>query len=328
MYNHIVREPAAKIREIARDALRGYWKPMFIATLIYYLMTSGISSILTLIFSVDMTEAYQNAGFPIIANMGYSVDFGGSLYLFVVGGPFLLGFSTLLLTFFRTRKIDNSLNFEGFSFFTKAFLLQLLIGIKVFLWSLLFVLPGVVAYYRYSQAFYVLADNPDYTVRQCIEESKRLMYGNKANRFWLDMSFIGWAILAVLPGSLLEALLPNSAFATFIVMILTFVPNIILNEYVLTSQAAFYELATERLVVVPINPYERVEHQNQQNQQAQDFQQNQGWQQAPTNEEPSQNNEWPEQSVSTQPDVDGEPPIVDVEYNECPPDGSETTDEN
>ncbi len=65
---------------------------------------------------------------------------------------------------------DYSLNFEGFSFFVKAFLLQLLIGIKVFLWTLLFIVPGIVAGYRYSQAFYILADNPDYSVTQCVEE--------------------------------------------------------------------------------------------------------------------------------------------------------------
>ena len=295
MYNHLVREPASKIREIARDALRGYWKPMFVATLIYFVLTNVVSEVLSLIFSVDMTEIYNNAGITIKEGVSTSLDCGGGLYTFIVGGPFLLGFSILLLTFFRTRKVNNSLNFEGFSFFTKAFLLQFFIGLKVFLWSLLFVFPGVIAYYRYSQAFFILADNPDFSVRQCIEESKRLMYGNKAKKFGLDISFIGWAIVAGLPGGILKAIMPESVVGTIIVSIVTYLGMIILYEYVFTAEAAFYELVTERLVVmIP-------------GQQAQDFQQDpnaQGWQ---------QNYSAGEQSA----DVDAEPSVVDVEYTEC-----------
>ena len=308
MYNHLVREPASKIREIARDALRGYWKPMFIATLIYFVLTNVVSAVLSLIFSVDMTEIYNNAGVTIKEGMSTSLDCGGGLYSFIVGGPFLLGFTILLLTFFRTRKVDNSLNFEGFSFFTKAFLLQFLIGIKAFLWGLLFVFPGVIAYYRYSQAFYILADNPDYTVRQCIEESKRLMYGNKAKKFGLDISFIGWAIVAALPGGILNAILPDSFVAEIIVSIITYLGLIILYEYVFTAETAFYELATERLVVmIP----------GQQDPNAQNWQQNYaaGGQQT---------GEWHEQSANAQANVDAEPTVVDVEYTECPSEGSAT----
>ena len=315
MYNHIVREPASKIREIARDALRGYWKPMFIATLIYFVLTNVVSAVLSLIFSVDMTEIYNNAGITIKEGMSTSLDCGGGLYSFIVGGPFLLGFTILLLTFFRTRKVDNSLNFEGFSFFTKAFLLQFLIGIKVFLWSLLFVIPGIIAYYRYSQAFYVLADNPDYTVRQCIEESKRLMYGNKAKKFGLDISFIGWAIVAALPGGILNAILPDSFVAAIIVSIITYLGSIILYEYLFTAETAFYELATERLVVmIP-------------GQQAQDFQQDpnaQGWQAQP-NQQNYQNAEWQQNYSAGEQGADAEPPVVDVEYTECSADADVQT---
>lgn len=47
MNNHIVLEPAWKIREIARNALKGYWKPMFVATLIFYLLTNGVGQVLS-----------------------------------------------------------------------------------------------------------------------------------------------------------------------------------------------------------------------------------------------------------------------------------------
>mgnify|MGYP004715534347 CR=1 FL=1 len=56
MNNHIILEPAWKIREIARNALKGYWKPMFVATLIFYLLTNGVGQVLSYVFSYDITH--------------------------------------------------------------------------------------------------------------------------------------------------------------------------------------------------------------------------------------------------------------------------------
>ncbi len=250
MNNHIVLEPAWKIREIARNTLRGYWQAMFVAILIYYLLTGGVEAALSYMFNFDTSQFYANMGLPAANNINYpNVEYGGSLYDFLVGGPFALGLSILLLTFFRTKKVDNSLTFEGFSYFTKAFLLQLLIWVKIFLWGLLFVIPGVIAYYRYSQAFYILADHPEYSVTQCVEESKRLMYGNKGKLFCLELSFIGWGFLAALPGALLDALLPNVGFAAVIAGVGAALPALLVYVYVYVSQTAFYELLTERLVL-------------------------------------------------------------------------------
>ncbi len=250
MNNHIILEPSWKIREIARNALRGYWKPMFIAVLIFYLLTSGVSMGLSYIFNYDPADIYANIGLPANSHVNYpSVGYGGDLYDFIVGGAFSLGFMMLLLTFFRTKKINYSLNFEGFSFFGKAFLLQLLIWVKTFLWSLLFVIPGIIAYYRYSQAFYILADNPDYSVTQCVEESKRLMQGNKGKLFCLELSFIGWGLLAAIPSGMISLLSSGDGLLSFIILIIAELPVILVYEYLYVSQTAFYELLTERLVV-------------------------------------------------------------------------------
>lgn len=251
MDNHIVLEPAWKIREIARNALKGYWKPMFVAVLIYYLLTSGIGEVLSYVFNYDTSEIYMSFGFPDDSHIMYpNLGYGGDIYEFLVGGAFSLGFSLLLLTFFRTKRIDYSLNFEGFSYFGKAFLLQLLIGVKVFLWGLLLVVPGVIAAYRYSQAFYILADNPDYSITQCIEESKRLMAGNKGRLFYLELTFIGWLILSSIPSGIITALFPASGFMKVIAVIVSAIPMLFVYAYIYVSQTAFYELLTERLVVV------------------------------------------------------------------------------
>lgn len=84
--------------------------------------------------------------------------------------------------------------FDGFSIFGRVLLLYILEAIFIFLWAMLFFFPGVIAYYRYSQAIYLLIDHPEMGVYQCIQESSRIMMGHKWERFMLDLSFLGWYI--------------------------------------------------------------------------------------------------------------------------------------
>lgn len=89
--------------------------------------------------------------------------------------------------------------FWGFGrVFFKALLVHLLRSIFVFLWSLLFVIPGIIAAYRYSMVDYIMAENPNMSVMDILRESKRMMKGNKWRLFCLQFSFIGWSILAEL----------------------------------------------------------------------------------------------------------------------------------
>ena len=70
--------------------------------------------------------------------------------------------------------------------------------LKVFLWSLLLVVPGIIKGYAYSQAFYLLNDNKKLGYKEALEESEKMMDGHKWELFVLQLSFIGWSLLAVL----------------------------------------------------------------------------------------------------------------------------------
>lgn len=89
--------------------------------------------------------------------------------------------------------------FDGFAYFFRIIWLNALITIYVFLWSLLFFIPGFIASYSYSMALYLLLDHPDWSVSRCLRESKALMQGHKWELFVLDLSFIGWSLLTVIP---------------------------------------------------------------------------------------------------------------------------------
>lgn len=88
---------------------------------------------------------------------------------------------------------------DGFGFFFKIILLSVLEYIFIALWSLLFIFPGFIAAYRYRMAIYLLVDDPRRGVMECLRLSKEMMKGHKCELFVLDLSFIGWFFLAMLP---------------------------------------------------------------------------------------------------------------------------------
>lgn len=86
--------------------------------------------------------------------------------------------------------------FSGLDQLGRAWWLSFLIGFFTSLWSMLFVIPGIVKGLSYSMAYYVLADHPEMTARQALNESKRITQGHKGELFVLNLSFLGWQILA------------------------------------------------------------------------------------------------------------------------------------
>ena len=81
--------------------------------------------------------------------------------------------------------------FRGFQDdFGGTFLIGLMTSLFTFLWSLLFVIPGIVKMYAYSMAYYIKLDHPDYGWKACIDESRQLMDGHKWEKFVLDLMFL------------------------------------------------------------------------------------------------------------------------------------------
>jgi len=88
--------------------------------------------------------------------------------------------------------------FSGFQKFGTTLLLNLLMTIFVLLWTLLLIIPGIIASFRYAMAWYILHDNPEIRAIDAIRQSKAMMQGYKGQLFLLYLSFIGWFILCIL----------------------------------------------------------------------------------------------------------------------------------
>ena len=78
-----------------------------------------------------------------------------------------------------------------------------------FLWSLLFVIPGIIKSYEYRMIPFILAENPDTPYKDAFEMSKKMMMGNKWDAFVLDLSFIGWFILTAITCGILGVFYVN-----------------------------------------------------------------------------------------------------------------------
>ena len=142
-----------------------------------------------------------------------------------VGGFFAglvaLGYVAITLTLIRTKtaKLDTMISAITDNFGTK-FVGTLLVSLFTALWTLLFIIPGIVKGYSYAMTNYILLDRPELSATEAITESRKMMDGHKMELFVLDLSFIGWVLLSIV---------------TFGIAFLYVEP------YMLATRAAFYE---------------------------------------------------------------------------------------
>ena len=94
--------------------------------------------------------------------------------------------------------------FEGFSFAGKIVLLNLVMAVFIALWSMLLIVPGIIAAYRYRFALYNLCENPELGVMDALSMSKQQTRGYKLDLFVLDVTFLGWNLLCVLTAGILS----------------------------------------------------------------------------------------------------------------------------
>lgn len=109
------------------------------------------------------------------------------------------GFTGCCLSVSRNISAAFGNLFDAFGMFLKVIWLDVVEGVFIFLWTLLLIVPGIIAAYRYSMALFILLDDPDKSVMACLRESKEMTMGHKGELFVLDLSFIGWSILSIIP---------------------------------------------------------------------------------------------------------------------------------
>lgn len=195
---------ARDFRLAAREALRGKWGIAVLAGLIASLLSgTGIS---TGSFSSPVSDEeisnLQHMEDPETLSVligilvaVFSVALVIGLVLGLIGSIIELGYNRFNLNLIDREEEKISQLVSYFPHWKNAICLALLRFLYVFLWSLLFIIPGIIAAYNYSMSSYILTENPDMSASEALRRSKEMMDGNKWRLFCLEMSFIGWAFL-------------------------------------------------------------------------------------------------------------------------------------
>lgn len=207
-------------RRKAREDLSGKWGVALLAALV----ASVLGGLVTTAGSLPELEmnAEQMSNLPglVILILGAVASVSSLLGIaqLILGGPVKLGYSKFLLKMHDGENAEVNDVFSQFGRFTDGLCLHLLSGLYIVLWTLLFIIPGIIAAYRYAMAPFILAENPGMTASQAIDASKQMMEGRKLDLFVLDLTFIGWRILNLLTlgiGSLWLNPYINAAYAAF-----------------------------------------------------------------------------------------------------------------
>lgn len=147
----------------------------------------------TWIYGVLIALIYS-AVFSLLSATGF-----GIIIAFLVEGFLTVGISVIYLKLAHgSREVDFNDLFAAKDRIGNALLLGLMKNLFTALWTLLFVVPGIIKAYAYSQAYYLSAEHDNWDWKMCLDESQKMMRGNKWRLFCLDLSFIGWWIVGAL----------------------------------------------------------------------------------------------------------------------------------
>ena len=154
----------------SREVLKGKWATVIGGFLIYALITASVGS------------------------MGKI----GSILSLIIAGPLALGIANFSISIARSKEASIELIFEGFERFTTALSAYLLMIVIVSLWTILLIIPGIIALLAYSMTFYILSDEQTLNATDALNKSKLIMNGYKLKLFYLYVHFFLLALLCIL----------------------------------------------------------------------------------------------------------------------------------
>ena len=190
------------LRYQARRALSGRWGVAILAGFLAAFfggLVNSVSNGISIELDEETMKYFQMSESTIEALFGVALSATTlSLVQFIMGGPVQLGYRHFLLKMHRGEDAQVKDLFSQFYRFAEGFCLYLLRGIFIVLWSMLFVIPGIVKSYSYAMAHFILLENPSMSCVDAITRSRQLMDGHKAELFVLRLSFIGWHFLCIL----------------------------------------------------------------------------------------------------------------------------------
>jgi uncharacterized membrane protein len=161
------------LMKMAKESLSGQWG-LAIGTFIIYFIVVGAIQVPSVFFPAT------------------------GLLSLIIAGPMAVGVSYFSLSLSRRQQATIGQIFSGFYNFGNTLVAYLLMLLFVLLWSILLIIPGIIAAFSYSMTFFILAEDTSISPMQALDKSKAMMNGYKAKLFRLYLRFLGWSLLCIL----------------------------------------------------------------------------------------------------------------------------------
>ena len=221
-----MKAKASDFRASARNALTGKWGLAVVAGLIasaFGVVSSGGGNV-SFNFNSNEGVTYPDLGEIIQTLLPVLIvillfGLASAVVFSMVASVISVGYAKFNLDLIDKKEINIKTLFIYFPQIIRTFVTSLLVSIYVLLWTLLFIIPGIIASYSYAMVPYILAENPSLKASEVLTESRRMMKGNRWRLFCLEISFIGWMILCIFTLG---------------------IGNLFLNPYMSAARADFY----------------------------------------------------------------------------------------
>ena len=210
----------AALKQHAKRCMKGCAPNIYLVSILCLVLTNAPTLVtegptLRLMLQADspqqMLEIYQNGG----PGGGFALTLAimiMNIFLSLV----MVGWKLYCLRVSREEEPGGAETlFACFKQFWRFYCAQLLMSLFIMLWTFLFIIPGIIAAYSYSQTFYIMLDHPDMSPTEAIRASKQLIRGHKFEYFSLQLSFFGWAFLSMFTFGLLDIWLQPYMQVTF-----------------------------------------------------------------------------------------------------------------
>jgi uncharacterized membrane protein len=200
--------------EILSDAwlvLKGQ-RGLALGTLLVYILIVGILSFIDSAASLGLLSLVWTPSFDLTSNIG--------VLQVLWSGAFSLGSATFMLKIVRRANPEFEDIFSGFNQWKRATWTSIVFTVRLILWYLLLIIPGIIKSFAYAQTWYVLSDYPELSANQAINRSEEMMEGHKIKLFLLTL----WILLLVLLG-----------------FITLFIGFFWIGPWIAASQAKFYD---------------------------------------------------------------------------------------
>ena len=199
----------AELKKEARNVLKScYWSALLVTVIAS--VTDNVDKVTSVIFEDMPVIRGKTLAMAALADLNFAelmaiigvmmlTAFAGSIITVFVAGPISVGEKRYFLEGTQYRfDINNILHGFTCGKYLNVVFTNLLVNIFTALWTLLFIIPGIVKGYAYAMTPYILAENPNIKPMQAINLSCRMTKGHKLELFVLGLSFIGWYMLGAL----------------------------------------------------------------------------------------------------------------------------------